>query len=138
MKWVHGPPKKIYVGEKKSSKTVIDSETLFRIKSEVNISGRKIIKMAKILKAESAVKIEKNFSASLIDKNHLLDDFFDCQEVNVYIYDYQDFQLFEISDEGYLMNKVKLLHLLSCMVTYFFSELIQKSLTVFNSLKTFL
>ena len=76
---------KVWVGEQKSSKTLIDSETLFRIKTETNISGRKIVKIAKILKDDSNVKIEPHFRDSLIEKNHAVDDFFDHKDVNVFI-----------------------------------------------------
>ena len=64
MKSVHGPPLKVSIGSKKKSKTLINHDTLFRIKSEINLSGNKVTKIAKILKDDTDVKID-NFSSLL-------------------------------------------------------------------------
>ena len=45
LKSVHGPSLKVFIGSKTDAKSVIDHKTLFRIKTETNLSGRKIVRI---------------------------------------------------------------------------------------------
>ena len=87
MKRVHGRPLHVYVGSKsESTKTVIDHETLFKIKTETNVSGKKICKIAKILKDSTAqIKLEPYFKDALIEKNRSVEEFFDVQEMEMLV-----------------------------------------------------
>ena len=103
------PPLQITVGGHECPKTVIGHETLFRIKTEINCSGNKIVQIAQILKDDSDVKIESYFKEAVIDRNHAVEEFFDDQLIDVYIYEKKDFQLWRQTDEGNLVDKVTLL-----------------------------
>ena len=85
MKSVHGPPLKVSIGSKKKSKTLINHDTLFRIKSEINLSGNKVTKIAKILKDDTDVKIEPYFKEAVVDKNQSVHEFFDVQEIDMLV-----------------------------------------------------
>ena len=45
----------------------------------------------------------------MIDRNHAVEEFFDDQLIDVYIYEKKDFQLWRQTDEGHLVDKVTLL-----------------------------
>lgn len=109
LKRVHGPPKTVFLSESKSEKSVIDHSTLFKIKCQTHLSGKKILKIAKTLKDSANLKIEENFKEALFEKNHLVDDFFKDEILDLYIYDQNDFQLWKYSDEGHLIDKVYIL-----------------------------
>ena len=68
---------KVFVGSKTDAKNIIDHKTLFRIKTETNLSGRRIIKIAQILNEKKDLKIEPFFKEAVVDKNRSLESFFD-------------------------------------------------------------
>ena len=51
-------------------------KTLFQIKTELNLSSRKALKVAQILGNYENIKIQENFYEALNDKNHALQEFF--------------------------------------------------------------
>ena len=85
MKQLHGPPMKVFVGSKTDAKTQIDHQTLFRIKTETNLSGRRIIKIAQILNEKKDLKIEPFFKEAVVDKNRSLESFFDIQKLEMLV-----------------------------------------------------
>ena len=106
----HGPKKKVFQNAS-SSKAVIDHDTLFRIKTEVNeLSGKKMVKIATILNSKSDINIEPNFKDAITAKNNELADFFDHKTVDLFIYEQQDFQFWTLDEEGHLVDKVTFLN----------------------------
>ena len=103
---VHGPKKKVFQNES-PSKAVISHDTLFRIKTEINPSGKKMVKIATILNSQSDINIEPNFQDAITAKNNELKDFFDHQTVDLFIYEAQDFQFWTLNEQGHLIDKVK-------------------------------
>ena len=82
----------------------MDHKTLFRIKIGTNISGERILLIAKILN-ESGIKVEGNFQDALFEKNHILEEFFEIKPIEMEIYVEQDFQLWQFKD-GQLVDKM--------------------------------
>ena len=113
VKRVHGPPIQMTVGGHKCPKTVISHETLFRIKRETNQSGNRIVQIGMILKDDEGVKIEPYFKEAVIERNHAVEEFFDDTLVDVYVYEKKDFQLWSVTEEGNLVDKVTLAELLN-------------------------
>ena len=82
----------------------MDHKTLFRIKIETNSSGNKILLIAKILN-ESGINIEGHFQDALFERNHLLEDFFEPEIIELQVYMQPDFQLWQFK-EGNLVDKM--------------------------------
>ena len=82
----------------------MDHSTLFRIKSGVNCSGNRILLIAKILN-DSGIKVEPHFQDALIEKNHILEDFFEIKTIEMEVYVEPDFQLWQFK-EGHLVDKM--------------------------------
>ena len=59
------------------SKAVISHSTLLKIKKELNSSGNKVIKLAKILKDDCDVKIEEYFKEHVIGTGKDVESFFE-------------------------------------------------------------
>ena len=55
------------------------------------------------------MNIESYFKEAVIDRNCAVEEFFDDQLIEVYVYEKKDFQLWRQTDEGYLVDKVTLL-----------------------------
>ena len=109
LKRPHGPPRKVpKLGANKDSKTVLSHSTLYKIKTAIKGSGRKIVLIKEILNEDPNIKCEEYFKESVVEKNHELDDFFDHKLLDLEIYDQQDFQLWQKNDEGHLVDKVKI------------------------------
>ena len=82
----------------------MDHKSLFRIKIETNCSGERILLIAKILN-ESGIKVEGHFQDALFERNHLLEDFFEPESIELQIYVQPDFQLWQFK-EGNLVDKM--------------------------------
>ena len=106
LKRVHGPPKKVFFEEPKNEKSVIDHQTLFKIKTETKLSDKKLLHVAKTLKDNGNLKIEENFKTALVKQNHLVQDYFKSELLDLYIYDRADFQAWKYDEEGHLIDKV--------------------------------
>ena len=105
-KRVHGPERKLSFVDN-SIQTIVSHSTLINIKCEIQASGNKMLKIAKILKDScDNLKIEEYFKQSQIDHNKALADFFDHEEVDMEIYEWQDFQHWKVSDDNYLIDKI--------------------------------
>ena len=83
----------------------MEHKTLFHIKSRINASGNKILEIAKILN-ESGMKVEGGFQNALFEKNHVLEDFFETETVDMEIYGKPDFQLWQFNNDGNLVDKM--------------------------------
>ena len=89
----------------KITKPLMEHKTLFHIKSRINASGNKILEIAKILN-ESGMKVEGGFQNALFEKNHVLEDFFETETVDLEIYGKPDFQLWQFNNDGNLVDKM--------------------------------
>ena len=91
LKNTNGPPMKINVGSKSTlEEQTIAHETLFKLKVEYNLSGRKTVGIAKILKDETGSKIQPNFKKVMIEKGHELKEFFEHRYLDLYLYEKDD------------------------------------------------
>ena len=108
LKQVHGRPKMVRIGPQTELKPKLDHSTLFRILVHTNASGNKTLRIARILN-QSGVKVEKNFQQALFEKSHTLDDFFEHKVVEFDVYHQQDFQLFKMTDDKNLVDKMDFL-----------------------------
>ena len=94
--------------KERKEKAVIGHSTLMKIKMETKDSGRNIVKIAQIISDDCGdeIKIEEYFKETIIYENQKVKTFFDHKIVDMYIYDEKDFQMFKLSDEDYLVDKV--------------------------------
>jgi len=83
---------------------VIKHDTLFSIKKELNLSSRKVLKIANIL--GDYVKIEENFHEALFQKNHAVQEFFTSKVVNLQVCKQQDCQLWRKNEIGNLEDEL--------------------------------
>lgn len=67
-------------GSSKPSKSIISSSTLMKLRTRLNLSGRKAILAGQIFGADLKMKLEPHFKDLLIKKGHELDEFFDIIE----------------------------------------------------------
>ena len=104
---LHGPQMKFDINAQVASKAMISHNTLFKIKTEIQLSGNKLITLSKIIRDDcgETIKIEENFKDTVIKKGQSLKDFFKHEIVDMYVYEDEDFQSFKISDEGHLIHK---------------------------------
>lgn len=77
----HGKPIAVELAadNKKAKKSIISTDTLNKIKTNLNLSGRKLFGMTAAIKIESnnLIGFEKNYQKQIVDKTHTLDDFFE-------------------------------------------------------------
>ena len=99
-KRIHGPPMKVKIHEENVPKTILDHNTLYRIKTETDLSGTKIVKIARLLKNNLDVKVEPYFKEALVEKGKELEEFFETKILDMEVYDVEDFQLWRFSEEG--------------------------------------
>ena len=85
---------------------MIEHETLFRMKEELNLSGQKVLNIAQILGEHENLKIQEHFKAAIFEKNHELDEYFDSKTLDLLVNDYQDFQLWRQNQDGHIVDKV--------------------------------
>ena len=105
LKRLHGPKQIIQkVVKRIPSKAVISHSTLLKIKKELNSSGNKVIKLAKILKDDCDVKIEEYFKEHVIGTGKDVESFFECKNEEMEIYNLVDFQYWRLS-EGKMVSK---------------------------------
>ena len=100
MKNIHGQPTKFYL-KKQDVKPLMDHKTLFRIQLGTNSSGNSILLIAKILN-QSGINVEPHFQDALFERNHILEDFFDIQSIDLEIYGQPDFQLWQFTKGPFL------------------------------------
>ena len=93
----------ISIAEKKESKAILDHNILYRIKTETNISGRKIKKIARLLKGKD-IKVQPYFQEALTDRGKAVEDFFESNFLDMQVYDEEDFLLWKLSEERYLVD----------------------------------
>lgn len=108
VKRVHGPPLTLTVGGHACPKTVIEHRTFFRIIAETNTTGNRVVQIAKILKDDCGLKIEEYFKEAVVERNHAVEEFFDDKLLEVYVYEKKDFQMWHMTEESNLIDKVKL------------------------------
>ena len=107
LKRVHGYPRTLYPTDQSGKETVLSHSTLLKIRSEIQISGNKTYKLSQILRDDcEGLKIEENFREHQIKHNHKLDDFFDHKTCEMEIYELKDFQMWKMSNEGFLVDKI--------------------------------
>ena len=98
----------VRLGPETEQKPKLDHSTLFRILVHTNASGNKTLRIARILN-QSGIKVQKNFQQALFEKSHTLDDFFEHKVVEFDVYHQQDFQLFKMTDDKNLVDKMDFL-----------------------------
>ena len=104
---VHGRPKKLF-NNPSTTKPTIDHDTLFRIRTETKSSGQQVIKIATILNSKDDINIEPYFRDAMTEKNNELKDFFQHETVDLFIYEQEDFQYWNLNEQGHLIDKVEL------------------------------
>ena len=105
MKNIHGKPSTFSLKPNTIPKPLMEHKTLFHIKVRTNISGNKILEIATILNG-SGMKVEANFENALREKNHVLEDFFEVETIDMEIYGQPDFQMWQFNEEGNLVDKM--------------------------------
>ena len=111
LKRVHGPKQKIEkVIKSNPLKAVIGHSTLLKIKKELNHSGNKVIKLAKILKDDCGVKIEEYFKEHVIGTGKDVETFFECKNEEMEIYNLADFQYWRLSEGNMIAKNGKMHH----------------------------
>ena len=98
----------VYPSPLKREKTVLDHKTLFRIKTIIDASGNKSLKIARIIKGSSKdIKIEPYFKDAIVAKGRLVEEFFDHKSIDAFVYHEKDFQKWKVTEsDGHLVDKV--------------------------------
>ena len=64
-----------------TTQSPISNSTFMKLRSQLNLSGRKAVLATRLLKKELGIKLEPYFQELLIKKGHELDSFFDYEEM---------------------------------------------------------